>query len=183
MTSCGATISLLLGAVPPRRAHVGDAGLDIALQEDLRLRPGETAYVPAGVKLDIPHGYAAHVMTRSGTFNHDVVVVPTIVDSNYKDEISTIVTNFNVFPVHLHRGDYLAQIVLTPCYEFDNECDVTALPTERDGGKFGSSDASAANIDELMYRASHLREMLASMDRDAAMVDKAIAAATRSRHA
>lgn len=138
---CGASYKLVEGAIPPKRSCNGDAGLDIAIQEDVKIRPGETVYAPAGVIFDIPEGFAVHVVTRSSTFKHDVVVVPTVVDSGYKGEISTIITNFNVFPVEIKRGTRLAQAVLMPYYQFDNEFDndVERLPVERGENKFGSS--------------------------------------------
>lgn len=138
----GAKLEILDGAVKPRRAHDDDAGLDIAIQDDVTIYPGESAYMPAGVKLDIPDGFAAHVMTRSSTFRKRVQIIPSVIDSNYKGEISTIVTNNNTYPVSLKRGDYLAQVVIMPYFKFDNEDgNILAPHLNRDHDeKFGSSD-------------------------------------------
>lgn len=137
MKTVGATYEVLPGAIPPRRAHVGDAGLDIAVQEDVSIEPHSTVYARAGVKFNVPDGYKLDVMTRSSTFKRDVVVVPTVVDQNYSDEISTIITNNTSRVVTVPKGTYLAQVVLTECFKFDNEPESTR---SRDGGKFGSSD-------------------------------------------
>lgn len=138
-----ATLTIIDGAVKPRRAHDDDAGLDIAIQEDTTVYPNESAYLHAGIKLDIPDGFAAHVMTRSSTFRKRIQIIPSVIDSNYKGEISTIVTNTNSYPVELKRGMYLAQVVLMPCFKFSNEEGNVILPKKQrrsDDDKFGSSD-------------------------------------------
>lgn len=128
----------VVGEVAPRRAYCGDAGLDIAIQEDVTIYPGDTEYVPAGIKCDVPEGLAVHVITRSSTFRKKVKVVPTVVDSGYKGEISTVVTNDNTYPVTIHKGDYLAQAIVQPYQIFDNEVDDDTVNTRADR-KFGSS--------------------------------------------
>lgn len=122
---------------PPRRAYAGDAGLDIAIQEDVTIYPGESEYCSSGVKLLLPVGLYADVKTRSSTFKRRVHVIPTVVDNGYQDEISTIVSNPNSYPVTIPAGSYLAQVVVSPYFTFDNE------PKERLGergnNRFGSS--------------------------------------------
>lgn len=122
---------------PPRRAYAGDAGLDIAIQEDVTIYPGESEYCSSGVKLFLPVGLYADVKTRSSTFKKRVHVIPTVVDNGYQDEISTIVSNPNSYPVTIPAGSYLAQVVVSPYFTFDNE------PKERLGergnNRFGSS--------------------------------------------
>ena len=122
---------------PPRRAYAGDAGLDIAIQEDVTIYPGESEYCSSGVKLLLPVGLYADVKTRSSTFKKRVHVIPTVVDNGYQDEISTIVSNPNSYPVTIPAGSYLAQVVVSPYFTFDNE------PKERLGergnNRFGSS--------------------------------------------
>ena len=122
---------------PPRRAYAGYAGLDIAIQEDVTIYPGESEYCSSGVKLLLPVGLYADVKTRSSTFKKRVHVIPTVVDNGYQDEISTIVSNPNSYPVTIPAGSYLAQVVVSPYFTFDNE------PKERLGergvNRFGSS--------------------------------------------
>lgn len=126
------------GGIAPERAYNRDAGLDIALRESIVLRPGETAYVPSGLRLFLEPGYFANVMTRSSTFKHGVMVIPTVIDAGYTGEISTIVTNASNETVTLERGRRLAQVVLQKYYHFDNEnFDVNA--SERGDRKTGSS--------------------------------------------
>lgn len=122
---------------PPRRAYAGDAGLDIAIQEDVTIYPGESEYCTSGVKLLLPVGLYADVKTRSSTFKKRVHVIPTVVDNGYQSEISTIVSNPNSYPVTIPAGSYLAQVVVSPYFTFDNE-PATRLG-ERGVNRFGSS--------------------------------------------
>lgn len=124
-------------AYPPRRAYAGDAGLDIAIQEDVTIYPGESEYCSSGVKLFLPVGLYADVKTRSSTFKKRVHVIPTVVDNGYQSEISTIVSNPNSYPVTIPAGSYLAQVVVSPYFTFDNE-PMTRLG-ERGDNRFGSS--------------------------------------------
>ena len=133
--------NLLEGALPPRRAYIGDAGLDICLQEDITVYPGQTVRSPAKITLDLAPYIAAHVMTRSSTSDKRVTIIPTVIDQSYNGkEISIFVSNFNTYPVSLKRGDYLAQIVLMPYFTFANETGTQMNRTRNDGERFGSSD-------------------------------------------
>lgn len=133
--------NLLEGALPPRRAYIGDAGLDICLQEDITVYPGQTVRSPAKITLDLAPYVAAHVMTRSSTSDKRVTIIPTVIDQSYNGkEISIFVSNFNTYPVSLTRGDYLAQIVLMPYFTFANEAGTQMNRARNEGERFGSSD-------------------------------------------
>lgn len=138
----GANIYVVENSINPRRAHLNDAGLDIAIQEDCIIQPYSSTYIRAGVKLDLPHGLAAQVMTRSGTPRKQLTVVPTLIDSNYKEEISTVLSNFTDKPIEVKKGSYLAQVVLTSVYKFDNEADQFEQTSNKrlSHDRFGSSD-------------------------------------------
>lgn len=133
--------NLLEGALPPRRAYIGDAGLDICLQEDIIVYPGQTVRSPAKITLDLAPYVAAHVMTRSSTSDKRVTIIPTVIDQSYNGkEISIFVSNFNTYPVSLTRGDYLAQIVLMPYFTFANETGTQMNRARNEDERFGSSD-------------------------------------------
>lgn len=128
------------GSIPPLRSRASDAGLDIAVQETTVVNPGETVYLRAGVKFFLAPDMCVNVITRSSTFKKGVVVIPTIVDSNYKHEISTIVTNTSDKPVKIEKGSRLAQCLLQKWYRFDNEqFDHSFEDKREEDHKFGSS--------------------------------------------
>ena len=67
----------------PDRAYDGDAGLDLAACDEVRLGPGERALVGTGLAVAIPEGYAGFVQPRSGlAARHGIAVVnsPGLID-------------------------------------------------------------------------------------------------------
>lgn len=132
---------LIDGKIPPRRARRGDAGLDLAIQEDAIVQPNETKYFPAGVKLKLPNGFVGEVISRSSTARRGLCVTSTAIDQNYTGEISSIVMNYTDKPIEIKKGDHLAQLILKQYYLFANE-DMLGLNEDRGERleqKFGSS--------------------------------------------
>lgn len=123
----------------PRRAYDGDAGLDLAITHDVTLYPGETEYIPSNVRFFMPTGYATIVMPRTSSFKNRVNVIPTLIDSSYQGEASSIITNNNTYPVQLKRGMRLAQAVVVPYFLFNHELTEQGFLPQRGDGKFGSS--------------------------------------------
>lgn len=136
----GARYEVVKDSIAPTRERVLNAGLDIAIQETMTLQPGETHYFRAGVRFFLPEDCYVQVVTRSSTFKKGVVVVPTIVDSNYTDEISTIVTNTSKEPVTVEAGWRLAQCLLNRWHMFENEnLEEMSKEMREEVHKFGSS--------------------------------------------
>lgn len=100
----------------PAYAHPGDAGADLYAAVDVDLLPGERRLVPTGVAIALPDGYAAFVHPRSGlAARHGVSIVnaPGTVDAGYRGEIAVCLVNLDpAVPVHLTRGDRIAQLVI-----------------------------------------------------------------------
>ncbi len=117
----GSTVQVLIrrldpGLPLPRRAHPGDAGVDLHAATDVELAPGERVVVPTGVAIALPDGYAAFVHPRSGlAARHGVTLVnaPGTVDAGYRGEIRVTVLNTDAStPVRFRRGDRIAQLVI-----------------------------------------------------------------------
>src|SRR3712207_9106872 len=84
------------GAVPPSRAHDGDAGLDLHASEPAHLGPGERWSVGTGLAVEIPEGHAGLVLPRSGLAQrHGIALVnsPGLIDSGYRGEIRVLLLN------------------------------------------------------------------------------------------
>ena len=127
----------------PTYAHPGDAGADLVARTDVTLAPGERATVPTGVAIALPDGYAAFVHPRSGlAAKHGVTVVnaPGTVDAGYRGEIAVTLLNTDAAePVHLRRGDRIAQLVIQQV-ERARFVSAERLPgSHRGAGGFGSS--------------------------------------------
>jgi dUTP pyrophosphatase len=127
----------------PAYAHEGDAGLDLYAAGDLDLMPFERALIPTGIAVAIPEGYAGFVQPRSGLALRSglsFVNTPGLIDSHYRGEIRIIAINLDpVTPVHITRGERIAQLVVQPvvCCE-PVEVDSLGDTTRGEGG-FGST--------------------------------------------
>jgi dUTP pyrophosphatase len=127
----------------PEYARAGDAGLDLIAADDVSLAPGHRAAVPTGIAVAIPDGYAGFVHARSGRALREglaLVNAPGLIDAGYRGEIKVIVVNLDdAKPVHLKRGDKIAQLVIQPVATVELE-PVEELPTsQRADGGFGST--------------------------------------------
>ena len=104
------------GLEAPRYAYAGDAGMDLRCREDFSLAPFERRAVPCGVAIQLPEGYAALVLPRSGLARrHGISLVnaPGLIDSNYRGEITAIVVNLDPTETfEAKRGDRIAQLMV-----------------------------------------------------------------------
>src|SRR5918992_1800822 len=127
----------------PEYARAGDAGLDLIAADDVSLLPGERGAVPTGIAVAIPEGYAGFVHARSGRALREglaLVNAPGLIDAGYRGEIKVIVVNLDAAsPIHIKRGDKIAQLVIQPVATVELE-PVDELPvSERSDGGFGST--------------------------------------------
>jgi dUTP pyrophosphatase len=127
----------------PERAYAGDAGLDLATCEAVRLAPGERALVPTGLAVAIPEGYAGFVQPRSGlAARHGITVVnsPGLVDAGYRGEIQVVLLNTDrerTFTAE--AGERIAQLVVLAVPELALREVADLPPSERGVRGFGSS--------------------------------------------
>lgn len=131
------------GARLPERAYAGDAGLDLAACERVKLGPGERAVVPTGLAVAIPEGFAGFVQPRSGlAARHGIAVVnsPGLIDSGYRGEIRVVLLNTDRERAFVAEpGERIAQLVVLPVPEVEL-VEVAELPgSERGIRGFGSS--------------------------------------------
>lgn len=131
------------GAVVPLRAYSGDAGLDLAACERVKLGPGERATVGTGLAVAIPEGYAGYVQPRSGlAATHGITIVnaPGLVDSGYRGELKVILLNTDAAESFVvEPGMRIAQLVVLEVPSVD-PVEVDELPASERGVRgFGSS--------------------------------------------
>src|SRR5215470_10712765 len=128
----------------PSYATAGSAGCDLraAVDEPLRLEPGDRALVPTGIAVEIPEGFEGQVRMRSGlAIRHGLTLLngPGTIDSDYRGEIRVILANLGSEPVTLERGERIAQLVLAPVSRARLARAEALAPTPREGGGFGST--------------------------------------------
>ena len=127
----------------PRRAHDGDAGVDLYAREDTVLAPnGGRTLMPTGIAIAIPLGYAGFVLPRSGLALHhgiSVVNAPGLIDSHYRGELKVVLLNTDpTRPYHVYRGDRIAQLVIQRVEDV-TWIEVESLDENNRGGGFGHS--------------------------------------------
>ena len=130
----------------PDRAYDGDAGLDLAACDEVRLGPGERALVGTGLAVAIPEGYAGFVQPRSGlAARHGIAVVnsPGLIDSGYRGEIKVVILNTDRERTFVAEpGERIAQLVVLPVPELAvREVDELSA-SERGVRGFGSSQTA-----------------------------------------
>ena len=134
---------LVPGAVPPSRAHEGDAGYDLHAAEPLTLAPGERAVVGTGIAVAIPEGHAGLVLPRSGlAFKHGIALVnaPGLIDSGYRGELRVLLLNTDrATPFDVEPGDRIAQLVVVKVEAPELEELELLEETARGSGGFGST--------------------------------------------
>lgn len=107
----------------PSRANPSDAGADVFYcpEDDVAvyLQPGESAVLPTGLRIEVPHGYMLEVKNRSSmAAKHSLVVGACVVDSGYSGQIFVNLHNVGSTPKVIHRGDKVAQLVLIPVVQW-----------------------------------------------------------------
>ena len=130
-------------AVLPIQAYEGDAGVDLASCEEVRLGPGERAVIPTGIAVEIPEGYAGFVQPRSGlAARHGLGVVnsPGLIDAGYRGEIRVVLLNTDASEAFVVQpGMRIAQLVIAPVASV-RFVEVAELATSERGSRgFGSS--------------------------------------------
>ena len=132
------------GAALPTYGSAEAAGADLyaCLTEDMTIRPGETAFVPTGIALEVPRGCAGLIYARSGLACKRGLAPANkvgVVDSDYRGEILVALHNHGTQTQTIGNGERIAQFlitpVLTPAYELAEELSDTA----RNAGGFGST--------------------------------------------
>ena len=132
------------GARLPTYGSAQAAGADLyaCLEAPMTIAPGETAFVPTGIALEVPVGCAGLIYARSGLACKRGLAPANkvgVVDSDYRGEIIVALHNHGKDSQTIGNGERVAQFVitpvLTPAYEIAEELTDTA----RNQGGFGST--------------------------------------------
>jgi dUTP pyrophosphatase len=127
-------------AITPSYAYFSDAGLDLYSVENYHLKPGENHAYSTGIALELPVGYAAIIMEKSGlALKRQISVLGGVNDAGYRGEIKVILQNNSRHIQKFKAGDKLAQLLIQKV-ETANLIEVNELSeSERGTGSFGSS--------------------------------------------
>lgn len=120
------------------------AGADLyaCLSAEKSIAPGETAFIPTGLAMEIPIGYAGFVYARSGLSCKRGLAPANkvgVIDADYRGEIMVALHNHSQEPVTIEANERIAQIVIAPYLKAVFSESDTLDDTSRGAGGFGST--------------------------------------------
>lgn len=132
----------------PSRGTLQSAGIDFYIPNDFIRRflsPGENAFIPSGIKVNVPSGHALIAFNKSGVATKKGLYVGAcVVDEDYQGEVHIHITNVGDKTQEIFPGDKIMQFILIPVlYSAPIEVPIDQLydgTTERGEGGFGSTD-------------------------------------------
>ena len=98
-------------------AQAAGADLYACLEAPLTIAPGETAWVPTGLALEVPEGCAGLVYARSGLATKRGLAPANkvgVIDSDYRGEITVVLYNHGSEAQTISSGERIAQLIITP---------------------------------------------------------------------
>jgi len=135
----------------PSRANPTDAGMDFFIPQDFpntTLEHGDSVLIPAGIKVDVPEGWALIFFNKSGIASKKKLDVGAcVVDHGYKGEVHINLHNVGCEPCTISPGDKIIQgVLLRVGSQQAKECAVEEMWLEtnsvRGEGGFGSTGTS-----------------------------------------
>jgi dUTP pyrophosphatase len=130
-------------AIMPKRAHQGDAGLDLFATEDISVRPGEIQKVKTGIAIALGKGETGLFWGKSGLGAKGLLILGGCIDSDYRGELIVILTNVSKDVIVVPYGKAIVQLLIIHGAIVTNstllEFDFNENETERGTDGFGSS--------------------------------------------
>ena len=131
-------------AVLPTYGSADAAGADLyaCLAETITIAPGASAFVPTGLAMEIPKGYAGLIYARSGLACKCGLAPANkvgVIDSDYRGEFIVVLHNHSNVSQEISHGERIAQLVITPVFTPGIEEVSELTDTARSDGGFGST--------------------------------------------
>jgi dUTP pyrophosphatase len=131
-------------AILPTYGSVEAAGADLydCLDTPVTVAPGENAWIPTGLAMEIPRGCAGLIYARSGLACKKGLAPANkvgVIDSDYRGEFIVALHNHGNMEQVICHGERIAQLIITPVFT-PAYWEVDALSdTDRGIGGFGST--------------------------------------------
>lgn len=126
----------------PTKGTDGAACYDLYAAETVELLRGRPTKISTGLAFEVPEGYCMTVYSRSSSALKGLVIVPLIVDSDYRGEVFILVNRLGVtgeLTYKINAGDRIAQFKLEKLVPTTFEVVDELSETKRGAGAFGSS--------------------------------------------
>jgi len=98
--------------------------------------------IPAGFRVEVPHGFEMQIRPRSGlALRHGITVpnAPGTIDSDYRGPLGVLLINLGDAPFVVRHGDRIAQMILAPVVQMRFAVVEHLEDTARGAGGFGST--------------------------------------------
>lgn len=124
----------------PGRAHDTDAGIDLRARTGADILPHSSAVIGTGVHVELPHGTAGLMVSKSGlNVKHDITSTG-LIDEGYTGEIIVKLYNHGDETYHVVAGDKITQLVVIPVlYEPIEQVETLDTVSVRGSNGFGST--------------------------------------------
>ena len=132
------------GAVLPTYGSACAAGADLyaCLDGPAVIEPGQTVFIPTGLAMEIPVGFAGLIYARSSMGTKRGLAPANkvgVIDSDYRGELMVALHNHGDSTQTVENGERIAQLVIAPVFT-PGFTEVDALSdTQRGAGGFGST--------------------------------------------
>ncbi len=120
------------------------AGADLyaCLDRSVTIAPGASAFIPTGLAMEIPKGYAGLIYARSGLACKRGLAPANkvgVIDSDYRGEFIVVLHNHGSQEQVITHGERIAQLVITPVLTPGYQIVENLSDTDRAAGGFGST--------------------------------------------
>ena len=98
------------------RYHMG-LSLQAAIPDVLKLEGGDRVYIPVGFAIGIPDSYCGFIVSLPELVKEtglEVMSAPQVIHPADRGPIFVLIQNESSHPQIIKRGDYIAQLIITP---------------------------------------------------------------------
>lgn len=134
-------VALEQWAYEPTRAHPEDAGLDLRTPIGFVLEPRTAIVINTGVHIQIPHGYAGVLVSKSGLNVKGSCTSTGLIDEGYTGSIVCKLYNHGTKEVELPAGAKITQLIIIPVLNEEIE-----IVQEIEGGARGSNGFGSTGV-------------------------------------
>lgn len=127
------------GAYEPTRAHATDGGLDIRSNQYGRVLSNSSKVFSTGVHVELPHGYAGLLVSKSGLNVNHAITSTGLIDEGFTGEIKVRLYNGSNESYLVEPGDKITQLAVIPVEYVDIEVVDEIAGGERGDSGYGST--------------------------------------------
>lgn len=120
------------------------ADIFACIDEPIGISVGQAVLIPTGFAMEVPEGYGAYLLPRSGLGHKHGIVLGNLVgliDTDYRGQVMVSIWNRSGCMYIINPGDRIAQMCIIETPQFEFEWSEILSVTERGAGGFGSTGA------------------------------------------